>query len=845
MLEQISNSVYKELPEQPQTNVIVRLLGNDWTAVALIGLFCFLAFGSALFGNFSSDDILHTYYAHKIFHGRPDLLLKELIAAWPDRSFHLHYRPGVELSYAGDYLLWQGNPFGYHLSNLLFHCVSTAFLFLTTRLVLAGNGRLDAHFIALTAALLFAVFPTHAEPVCWIAGRVDCLCGAFFFIALWSFVKHSKSNRVRLKTLSLATFAACLATKEMGACLPFVISLWSWFFDSSQASSFGARLRYVSIKTLDYWAVLAAFLLGRSLVLGNPLGGYSGAGADLVWRDLLPNLLHPHWLTTLAYPLRRLAADGPDSLAQNLQTIYILVGSTIIWKLLRVAPGRSDRRIIFFFAWMVLLSFLPVLPVFYISPLLQGGRFFYLPCASLMVLFTFALLGPGSSTKDRHCQRIVGLLLSGGLLFCFIAASQRNSSTWIDSGLQLHTLKSEIAAEIEHLPKEKQLVIVNLPNSFNGTHMFYLFEMLQRFVSPPFCLAKLSDRIAALEPVSFGQKVLLNKARLKEMISADSFRFCLWDMKRRRLQTLSQQQLASLSTQPSNWQVGAKPAQDLKLSIREIEFKGSGKSFLRQCRYETSLPIQPGHYDLLLLVATAKPAVNSKPFDASLEVSWVPSHQCYFGHHDPFKLALTADGKSHTYIVPLGEQKSWSLSEQIDGLQSRVKGRNVSVEIQSARLLSGKQYIPSLSANPSRFATLSNGLHRLKEGQARFDFDASDLPDAKGVIVELSKPFGHFASFTNTLRDEKSSALASAHMELNFTKGSFELPARWLETPAWYQVRLAAISETRAIIGYFSDPVYLQTPDYSGGSQPDETSEQTESNSISRADEPAHSIISK
>ncbi|MDQ1274196.1 MAG: hypothetical protein QG591_2826 [Planctomycetota bacterium] len=43
----------------------------------------------------------------------------------------LSYRPLVTLTYFIDYTLWHLNPLGYHLTNLLLHCLNAVFVLLT------------------------------------------------------------------------------------------------------------------------------------------------------------------------------------------------------------------------------------------------------------------------------------------------------------------------------------------------------------------------------------------------------------------------------------------------------------------------------------------------------------------------------------------------------------------------------------------------------------------------------------------------------------------------------------------------------------------------------------------
>ena len=79
------------------------------------------------------------------------------------------YRPAVTISYFIDYHFWKLNPFGYHLSNLLLHLTNVILLYLCVYLLL--NNR----YIAVLAALFFAIHPVNAEAVNVVSFREDLL----------------------------------------------------------------------------------------------------------------------------------------------------------------------------------------------------------------------------------------------------------------------------------------------------------------------------------------------------------------------------------------------------------------------------------------------------------------------------------------------------------------------------------------------------------------------------------------------------------------------------------------------------------------------------------------------
>jgi len=60
----------------------------------------------------------------------PELVLHNFYANWLDAFGSAFYRPLVSVSLYFDYLIWHNNGLGFHITNLLFHYVSVAFIYL-------------------------------------------------------------------------------------------------------------------------------------------------------------------------------------------------------------------------------------------------------------------------------------------------------------------------------------------------------------------------------------------------------------------------------------------------------------------------------------------------------------------------------------------------------------------------------------------------------------------------------------------------------------------------------------------------------------------------------------------
>jgi hypothetical protein len=112
-----------------------------------------------------------------------------------------NWRPLTWISWAIDYQLYGGLlPWGYHLSNNIFHTINSVLVFFLTLVVFGLNRREskgypfrsdnNALIAAFLAALLFAVHPQHVESVAWVAERKDLLCQLFILLSMLAYAKY-------------------------------------------------------------------------------------------------------------------------------------------------------------------------------------------------------------------------------------------------------------------------------------------------------------------------------------------------------------------------------------------------------------------------------------------------------------------------------------------------------------------------------------------------------------------------------------------------------------------------------------------------------------------------------
>src|SRR5688572_8678865 len=165
-------------------------------AVAVLAAVPFL---STLSGSFLNWDDNVNFLENPAYRG---LDLEHVRWAFTSVAFG-HYIPLTRLTWSLNWVLGGMNPWGYHLVNVLLHAVNAALFYVVARRLLAaavadgaqaGRRGADLCVAAAVAALVFGVHPLRVEPVAWITGRPDLLCGSFVLLTTWAYLRATESG---------------------------------------------------------------------------------------------------------------------------------------------------------------------------------------------------------------------------------------------------------------------------------------------------------------------------------------------------------------------------------------------------------------------------------------------------------------------------------------------------------------------------------------------------------------------------------------------------------------------------------------------------------------------------
>lgn len=180
-----------------------------------------------------------------------------------------HYRPLEPISYRFDNFIWNGAPHGYHLSNILAHCIA---VWLLTQIVLT---LFNSTTLAILVGLLFAAHPISVSAVGWIAGRTTGLVTCLLLLSTYLYIRLIDTRRHIFLFGSLVAFILALLAKEQAYFFPFfLIALHYW----RSAYSLGTR----SPLPLFHFIISALLFIGAFALMMSPLSTSTARYAPIV-----------------------------------------------------------------------------------------------------------------------------------------------------------------------------------------------------------------------------------------------------------------------------------------------------------------------------------------------------------------------------------------------------------------------------------------------------------------------------------------------------------------------------------------------------------------------------------
>ena len=370
---------------------------------------------------------------------------------WMFTTFHNSlYRPLTWITLGVDYVFWEMNPSGYHLTSLVLHCAAALlFYFLTIQLLSLASPSLDRADVATKiaaafAALLFAIHPLRVEPIAWASGRENVVAGPFFVLTLIFYLRavaFAPQSTVYRKWMAAAclSYALSLLGKGAGVTLPIALLILDVYPLRRLAGGGrkwdGPQAIQVYLEKIPFFllALGAGLLAVHGKQQSNLMYGLQAYGVAerlvqtayglifYLWKTLIPiNLSNLYEIETLS----------PSDWRFIFSALLLFAITALLWCLRRRWPWGLASWVYY---CMILL---PYVGVAQNGPQIAADRYAYLACLAWAVLAGAALL---NLWRARQLDRVkFPLFISAHAAAALVLValgilSWRQSEIWRDS----------------------------------------------------------------------------------------------------------------------------------------------------------------------------------------------------------------------------------------------------------------------------------------------------------------------------------------------------------------------------------------------------------------------------
>jgi tetratricopeptide (TPR) repeat protein len=422
--------------EENKQRILVIIFG------ALVFIITMAVFSGALDNNFVEFDddiyILNNPVIKYLDNGEPWKIFSGM------HQFN-YWHPIAWLSHAIDYKFFELDPWGYHLTSVVIHALTSAivfFLFISLLFVVRSETSWNWKVIiaALFASLVYGLHPLRVEPVVWVSQRKELLGGFFYFCGLLAYLQFvsAKSQRGRYLFYSgtLLIFCLGLMSKPHVVTFPAILLLLDWYpfkrFDKV------GNWKKVLLEKVPFFALglvfsAATMILQKGGVAIKTLGQVTIE--NRIWNAIrslsfyIEKTLWPFPLVPI-YPLE----ESPNWLSAPLILSAIVVIGISYLCLYLWRKGQP----IFLAMWLYyIIAIFPAIGLIQVGTQAAADRFSYSTTLSFYILLgvgIFWFLGKNISKIFK-----LGVIGGGFIVLTFLAYSgNRQIEVWAD-GINLWT----------------------------------------------------------------------------------------------------------------------------------------------------------------------------------------------------------------------------------------------------------------------------------------------------------------------------------------------------------------------------------------------------------------------
>ncbi len=398
---------------------------------------------------FLGDDFGLVHHLHDLPLSR---VFSYFVSDWTESIYGFELdelRPLLAFTYWLDSHAWGvTNAPAYHITNIALHVLNSLLVFAIARAI--APARTD---VALLASCLFALMPSHAEPIAWISGRVDSLAAVFYLGAFLCFLCFRRRQSPRWWVAALVLFAFGLFAKQSVVTFPVLILAYDAVYQPRLRSFTPRALVSRYLLHVPFVVVVALYLALRHTLFGNAVRESALTG-DAV----------RSFLSRQTFYIGELLPVPPDisagaTIAVQLFIWGVLAGCTL-WLVARWRRDHDILRHLFFFGPMwYAITIIPMIVTY------ASARHLYLTAAGLSIALASLLL-PAGWRSEARTTAVRGVAV-GVLLILSAAALTSSIRGWIANGADSRRFAETLPVLLQSLPPGST-VMVDIPDVRRG-----------------------------------------------------------------------------------------------------------------------------------------------------------------------------------------------------------------------------------------------------------------------------------------------------------------------------------------------------------------------------------------
>ena len=406
---------------------ILRIIKHRAFAAALLFLVSFSVFIPSLRNGLVWDDVSHVEgWAPRLESAKLDYKLFV-----PSRSEEAkagkYFRPVYYASLIIDNRVWGVSPFGFHMTSILLHSVTTVLLYFLILLLFKEFKRGPGESEALLSSMLFALFPLHVESVSFIAARGDMLAGMFFLMCLIFYILSYR--KFLFLILAGVSFYLSFLSKEVALSFPIIIL----GFDLISRRMFHRAnvIKYLIIGSLVlfYFHLRSGSFIGSISLLQEISFRDTGAtpGTGEIVTIFLNTYLFYAGKLLFPYDLNHFigAIAGGDALHTIIAVLFIAAVAAVFI----ISVVKRENLTAFSLLWIfAALGPAVMIAIYPLAITRFAERFVYIPSAGYCLLAGYLIVRGGKLTGKRWA----GLAAGGLLCASYLIVTVKGQEAWTD-----------------------------------------------------------------------------------------------------------------------------------------------------------------------------------------------------------------------------------------------------------------------------------------------------------------------------------------------------------------------------------------------------------------------------